>query len=144
MSTLEIPASTKNKLSVSSFSNKLLGRNKIDGIDNHEWKIVVHDHKEYIKRNSHVYPTNVEEIHTYRYRPIQYLNEKHGITREYVWIVLFINDIVSAREFAGNIQYLYIPQIEIIDKLFNSYRSNKSYREKNKKPLSVIDNFGSI
>lgn len=144
MSTLEIPTSTRNKLSVSSFSNKLIGRNKIDGIDNHDWKIVVQDHKEYIKKHSIIYPTNVEEIHTYRYRPVQYLNEKYGITKEYVWIILYINDIVSTREFIGDIKFLYIPQMDLIDKLFNSYRSNRSYKEKNSKPLSVIDNFGSI
>lgn len=83
---------------------------------------MVYDHKEYIKQNSTVVALKEQDKEIYKYRDALYLMEKLGInSSELLWIIYYINDMYPMEHFY-NKQFLYIPDITIIEGLYENYK----------------------
>lgn len=90
---------------------------------NEDYRVYIQDHKSLIIKNSTLASITLEEMEQYRYIPAMYLKEVHEIDRKYLWIFLYINDIIYVTDFNDLISTVRIPDIEYIDNLLSIFKA---------------------
>lgn len=89
-----------------------------------DWRVYIHDHKDLIIDNSVKYTLKPEDMEQYLHRPELYLREVHGITAlKYIWIFMFINELITDIDFNHLNNTLYVPDTKYIDKLLNIFKA---------------------
>jgi hypothetical protein len=85
------------------------------------WEQFIMDHKELIKENSVTHTIDSNKMHDVKFRLYQYMREQRYET-SYIWIILFVNDIIDETNFV-NLTSILIPKIEFIRDLYKQFIS---------------------
>lgn len=89
-----------------------------------DWRIYIQDHKQLIIDNSIKYTISPEDMEQYLYRPELYLKEVHNIKElKYIWIFMFINELVSDMDFNQLNNTVYVPDTGYIAKLLSTFKA---------------------
>lgn len=100
----------------------------LSGIDDpdEEWMQMVMDHKENIKDNSNYVDITPDVLNSYRYRPGDYLYEVWHISRSYIWIFKYINDLTTVVDFDIPLTGVYVPSVQYITELRSTYKAKQA------------------
>jgi len=89
-----------------------------------DWRIYIQDHKQLILDNSTKVIITPEDMEQYLFRPELYLKENHNIKDpKYIWIFMFINELVSDMDFNQLNTNVRIPDTSYIDKLLSIFKA---------------------
>jgi len=107
-------------MAVTSLADQL--RDKEYKASNLKWVHYIQDHMDYIKETSEIVLINVNQMNSYKLRPIDFflnLNVKYDL----IWIAQFINGITDATKFIDK-TYVFVPKESVLYDLqirFNTY-----------------------
>lgn len=95
------------------------------------WKRIIYDHKLLLKETSIILKITPQIREVYQDRNYLLLLDNTNITDiNMIWIIYYINNIQS-HQYLGIAEKLFIPNKEILDKLYRKYINTKSKLERN-------------
>jgi len=94
--------------------------------DDIDWFHFITDHKHYIRRESVIETYTPEEMTKYRFRPMEYCNDKCFLPSSAAWIFLFINDIRDPTDFNENCTKLYKFDRRLLEHLYQVYSTSEN------------------
>lgn len=87
------------------------------------WYQFVSDHKEYIRNNSTYNTLSLNALNQVKYDLKRFLREQN-FSLKYTWIIELINTHFDEKTFApGQVEYIYIPDVEFLNNLFIQYKN---------------------
>lgn len=100
------------------------------------FRAVFEDHIQYLRENAIplnggtapttssvavIHPVTPEDAYWYRYRPYQYLAEKHGTEAQFFWYVLRASRLSAPEQFDETVRELYIPNWTFVTQLASTH-----------------------
>lgn len=93
--------------------------------DDYEWVHYVHDHYARLRAKAAFIEMNEYKMHELHYRLTDFL-EEHNVPKEVDWIVLYINQLASEKDFKS-LTWMYLPDMTDLELMRDEFDTVKAH-----------------